>query len=234
MGDGTVSSPGTMEINFQLENDMRQFTQDLQKWASHQVSQASSTRARHQDLLRQHKEQLATLTLQQQSLQDAASSQNQSNSIQSQQIAKLQTEIARLQEELSALPAVAQSATDGLRLAKSQTELQQQEADVAVAEQTKRLRSLQQKVDLFQQRLGLSLQKVDGGLQVCYTLVDSKNPERVFSFVVRITPENKYEIKNVSPTLNATEVEGLVNQLNAQNNFSWFVQTMRQKFRTLV
>jgi len=233
MGDGATASAGALEINFQLENDMRQFTQDLQKWSSHQVATASSVRARHLEAIRQHKEQLATLTLQQQGLQDTASSQNQSNFARIQQIAKLEHDIAQLLEELNALPVSAQSASEALRLAKSHTELQQQELDASLTEQTARSRSLEQKVQAFQQRLGLSFQKVEGGLQVVYTLVDPKNPDRAFSFVVRITPENRYEIKNVNPAVNPGELEVLVSELNARNNFSWFVQVMRQKFRAL-
>jgi len=233
MGDGAASSPGTFEINFRLENDMRQFTQDLQKWATHQVSQTNSVRARHLETIRQHKEQLTTLTQQQQSLQETASSQNQSNSLQSQQIVKLEQEIVRLQEELSELPASAQSASDALRLAENHTALQQQELDAALSAQTKRTRSLELKVEAFQQRLGLLFQTVAGGLQVVYTLVDPKNADRAFSYVVRITPENRYEIKNVDPPVSIAELEVLVNQLNAKNDFSWFVQVMRQKFRAL-
>jgi len=233
MGDGATASAGDLEINFQLENDMRQFTQDLQKWSAHQTATASSVRARHLEMIRQHKEQLATLTLHQQSLQETASSQNQSNAARLQQIAKLEQELTQLVEELNALPVSAQSASEALRLAKTHTELQQQELDAGLSEQNKRLRSLEQKVQAFQQRLGLSFQKVEGGLQVVYTLVDPHNADRACSFVVRITPENRYEIKDVSPALNPGELEVMVSQLNRRNNFAWFVQAIRQKFRAL-
>ena len=90
-------------------------------------------------------------------------------------------------------------------------------------------------------RLGLAFEDVAGeaggaaggnNLRVVFTLVDPAAPSRRFTFNVHVSADDTYAITACEPPV--ATVPALVEQLNATNAFSAFVQQMRREFVALV
>lgn len=88
-------------------------------------------------------------------------------------------------------------------------------------------------------RLGLAFENVaaDGGatqnIRVVFTLLDPRDAARRFEFDVRVSAsDDAYAVSGCAPPVAA--LEGLVEQLNASNDFARFVQQMRREFKALV
>ena len=86
-------------------------------------------------------------------------------------------------------------------------------------------------------RLGLAFEDVatepgaGNNLRVVFTLVDPAAPARRFCFNVRVSQDDTYAITDCEPRVAA--LPALVDQLNATNLFSTFVQSMRREFVAL-
>lgn len=81
-------------------------------------------------------------------------------------------------------------------------------------------------------RLGLDFEKLgDDRLRLVFTQVDARDPDRAFSFCVRVTDSDAYEVDDVTPAVG--ELPALVRTLNDGNDFSRFVQAMRRAFKAL-
>ncbi|XP_066302313.1 kinetochore protein Spc25-like [Branchiostoma lanceolatum] len=94
-----------------------------------------------------------------------------------------------------------------------------------------KMEELQKAVVFFKDRLGLKFRKLDGGrLQFSFTLIDAKDPDRAFVFTLKV--DSKYEVVDCDPKV--SDLDDLVAKLNATNNLSAFVQTMRKRFKQLV
>jgi hypothetical protein len=87
----------------------------------------------------------------------------------------------------------------------------------------------------FYRRLGLEFDKIhDDRLRMVFTLLDRTAPDRRFTFNVRISAGDAYEVDGVDPPLPPAEVGAMVAALNASNDFSAFVRGMRARFAALV
>ena len=83
----------------------------------------------------------------------------------------------------------------------------------------------------FYQRLGLDFEKInDDKLRLVFTQIDAMDPERQFAFNVRITETDVYEVDGCDPAVPG--LAAIVKELNERNDFSRFVQLMRQRFRS--
>ena len=84
-------------------------------------------------------------------------------------------------------------------------------------------------------RLGLAFENVVGeagasnNIRVVFTLIHPTDPARRYCFDVHVSPtDDSYAVTACLPPVAA--LEHLVSQLNATNQFSVFVQQMRQEF----
>jgi kinetochore protein Spc25 len=86
--------------------------------------------------------------------------------------------------------------------------------------------------DFYRKYLALDFQRVDDNrLRFVFTHIDPANHERQFIFSVFVNSANTYELVECEPRL--ANVAALVADLNADNNFSRFVQRMRAQFRAV-
>ena len=80
--------------------------------------------------------------------------------------------------------------------------------------------------------LGLDFQRIgQDQLKLNMTNIDRNDPDRIFSFAVQIDPNDQYHVILCEPQL--PNVDGLVGELNSNNDFSKFVRSMRKAFCTL-
>ena len=88
-------------------------------------------------------------------------------------------------------------------------------------------------IQLYQQRLGLQFDKVgDDRLRLTFTMLDPNRAERAFWLEVRVTAGDRYVAEQCEPPV--ADLPMLTEQLNASNDFSAFVRTMRHRFKALV
>ena len=86
----------------------------------------------------------------------------------------------------------------------------------------------------FNKRLGLEFEKIhDDRLRLVFTLIDGARPDRKFCFNVRVSAGDAYVVDGIEPPVPGG-VEAIVSELNATNDFSRFVQTMRRAFLEVV
>jgi hypothetical protein len=71
-------------------------------------------------------------------------------------------------------------------------------------------------------------------LRLIFTQLDSSQPSKEFSFAVHIDEGDRYMVEECQPPLDAALVDGLVKQVNANNDFSAFVKGMRRAFKGTV
>lgn len=86
--------------------------------------------------------------------------------------------------------------------------------------------------DFYRKHLALDFQRVDDNrLRFVFTHIDPANHDRQFIFSVFVNSANRYELVECEPRLPV--VDSLIDDLNADNNFSRFVQRMRAQFRAV-
>ncbi|PKA62089.1 hypothetical protein AXF42_Ash014973 [Apostasia shenzhenica] len=85
---------------------------------------------------------------------------------------------------------------------------------------------IQEVVAWYKRVLGFQIEGGDG-VKFIFNKVDSKNPDKEYSFVARLDGD-KYTLLNCDPQLEDTDE--LVEELNRTNGFYKFVKVMREKF----
>mmetsp|Transcript_5066 Transcript_5066/g.12998 ORF Transcript_5066/g.12998 Transcript_5066/m.12998 type:complete len:232 (-) Transcript_5066:190-885(-) len=81
-------------------------------------------------------------------------------------------------------------------------------------------------------KLGIDFDNIGGKrMRVTYTKVDPADPARVFYFITMVTDDDAYIVEQVHPGVGS--VQDLLDDLNASNDFSLFVRSMRKRFRAL-
>jgi kinetochore protein Spc25, animal type len=91
---------------------------------------------------------------------------------------------------------------------------------------------LERGVDYFRRRLGVDVRSKSGGqFQIVFTQVDPSNPQRQFSFTMRLNGD-LYELMACEPRI--SQLRPLIDQLNASNDLKAFVIDIRKHFRSIV
>lgn len=122
---------------------------------------------------------------------------------------------------------------------KSTQHLQTLETEAAAEKMVSEAKTLRSICEMYSQRLGLDLIKLpEGRVQFEFTQVDSKRPERVFLFQIKLDENKRYVVPNCEPKL--PNLDDMVQLLNARDArgakglFGWFVQAMRREFCKIV
>ncbi|RYG49353.1 hypothetical protein EON67_06770 [archaeon] len=81
----------------------------------------------------------------------------------------------------------------------------------------------------YYKRLGLTFQTIEHDrVRLVFTLIDPTAVDKPFFFDIRLASNEAFEVLEVQPPVSG--LSALVAELNETNNFSRFVQLMRQKF----
>lgn len=94
--------------------------------------------------------------------------------------------------------------------------------------------SLERSLDLFAKWAGLRLIPIPGrGYQICLTLLDSRQPHRCCSLLLGIdSRKSSYIVSECNPAL--PDLDALVDQLRRTGKLGRFVQSLRQRFKSLL
>jgi chromosome segregation ATPase len=154
---------------------------------------------------------------------------------------RLDAEAARVRElqgSLGELRAAEEDAENRMGLAnaklgKARETVASAEKGVAseAAQQEYQVNQLTRGAKLYK-KLGLEFERVGGArLKLSFTKVDPKDPDRVFFIVIFVDQSDQYHVEQVEPSIGS--VAGLLQQVNATNDFSLFVRTVRKQFQAL-
>ncbi|XP_061090433.1 kinetochore protein Spc25 [Conger conger] len=92
-----------------------------------------------------------------------------------------------------------------------------------------RLKNLNKAKLVFQESLGLEIRKIHGEkLQFIFRNINHKDPEIVYTFILRISEEGSYEVVSCDPPIES--MPHLERKLQETNNFSAFLANVRKEF----
>lgn len=88
----------------------------------------------------------------------------------------------------------------------------------------------------YKQVAGLDFEKESkssspGAIRFIFTRVDKYDLDRKFSFVLRVNDEDRWEVKDCSPALDADQVLALVEEFDETEDWPPFVGGMRRLFK---
>jgi kinetochore protein Spc25 len=63
-----------------------------------------------------------------------------------------------------------------------------------------------------------------------FTMLDSEQPQREFKLAIAVLSDDRYGVRSCDPPL--ANIQALVDELNATNNFANFVRAAREAFQT--
>ncbi|XP_051883688.1 kinetochore protein Spc25 [Pristis pectinata] len=96
-----------------------------------------------------------------------------------------------------------------------------------------KLKELNTSAEMFKKRMGLEIRRVHGEqLQFIFKCINSKNPEQLFTFLLRFNEEGNYEVMSCDPPLECMPL--LQEKLKETNNLSAFLANVRKAFAALV
>jgi hypothetical protein len=98
----------------------------------------------------------------------------------------------------------------------------------------KRLNDLTKGIRLYN-FLGLEFEKAENDcMKFSFKQIDSKDPMRVFQFLLLVDQHDRYCLIESIPRLDDVLTHAIINQLNQDNNISYFVVNMRRAFQKLI
>lgn len=219
-------------LSIQMEDGMHKFGQELEKWAGRQMTAVDNTCRSHLEAVRHNKDTISQLHAEREGLDGLYQQQVAETEADREAVQRLQEQLAAMEKELQQLPAELDAKMQALEAKRAIVAGTLRDAADVEADRVQKLNELNRGIGFFRQRLGLDFTQVaPGGLRVTYTYVDPADELRPFSFLVRVNGTGVFEISEVSPAL---EVDSLVAKLNQNNDFSWFVQAMRRRFKSLL
>ncbi|KAG7361399.1 chromosome segregation protein Spc25 [Nitzschia inconspicua] len=83
--------------------------------------------------------------------------------------------------------------------------------------------------------LGLDFVRTDrdGRLRFCFTKLDSNDPSREFSFLLIVDDQDKFDIVECQPEIEATELVDILTELNRTEDMSALTRRMRRVFKNM-
>ncbi|GBG26012.1 Kinetochore protein Spc25 [Hondaea fermentalgiana] len=155
-----------------------------------------------------------------------------------QRLAAQQKKVAALHDELDGLRTNYADVENAMQNANNRrTELLgtlgAKEADIEAERETQqhRVAQLTRGATLYK-KLGLEFQRDDNTrLRLSFTQIDPRDPDREFFFVIFVDKDDCYHVEQVEPAVGS--ISDLIRRVNATNDFSSFVRSMRTKFQAL-
>lgn len=94
------------------------------------------------------------------------------------------------------------------------------------------LKELNKAADVFKDRLGLEIRKIQGEqLQFIFRSISHKDPELAYTFTLKINDNGDYEVTSCDPPLECMPL--LEQKVRETNNFSAFLANIRKAFLQL-
>mmetsp|Transcript_15347 Transcript_15347/g.29750 ORF Transcript_15347/g.29750 Transcript_15347/m.29750 type:complete len:236 (-) Transcript_15347:499-1206(-) len=206
------------------EHHVREFCQDVAQTTS---AEASSAQKRLEDL----RKRIENLAKEREELASMSWANEQRLAAQQKKVATLQDELAGLRSNCTDAENSMQTAND--RRGELLSKLGEKEEALVNERNSQQYRVAQlTRGAMLYKKLGLEFHREDNSrLRLSFTQIDPRDPERVFFFVIFVDKDDCYHVEQVQPGVGS--ISDLIRKLNATNDFSGFVRSMRAKFQAL-
>ena len=224
-----MAAPSSSTATAALMEEMRAMRDQVDEWGSSMVDSADVQKGAFDDAFQASAAECDRLTAEKKHFASDATAAAQRRAVEQDDAERRMLEVAGAQQaflaaaaKLDAVRAEQSDATDALVAANHA---------LADGEQRRRWRvdELTKGAALYK-KLGLDFERVENDqLRLCFTQVDAARPQREFSLQVRVDANDVYHVTRVEPGVAA--LPALVEELNATNDFSRFVRSMRAAFK---
>jgi Skp family chaperone for outer membrane proteins len=151
------------------------------------------------------------------------------------QVADLEAELSKVQAEQNALPALLQEVQAALDAEARSADADASDFAARETEQQKTVSGVNEALQMYQQRLGLSFthNTSEGSVDMVFTMIDSEQPDKEFKLSVAISEvDDRYVARSCVPPL--ANIQTLIDELNVDGSFAKFVRAARVAFQATV
>eukprot|EP01080_Neovahlkampfia_damariscottae_P004392 gene4392-7767_t len=216
------------ELFYQISNENSVFEQKLEHWAKSEVERSEKLYREHNLVISNEEERIQSLHRKYNEicqkvvdLEKTVLKERQLEDEHHQHISQLKNEEMKITKEIPIL----QQKYDNLKV-QGNNIYQQHQTETSVQKQ--KLQNMNKSSDKIKKYFGLYFQQGENGmLKVCYTNINQKHPEKVFSFSVKIQ-NSKYEVLDFDPMIKVDEE--LVQELNRKGDLRNFIISVRSLF----
>jgi len=203
----------------------------IESFLSSQTSAISKAQQEHEHLMRDMEAKIQRLRREELDADSRRSDLSGQYSTERRQLAEKQAELASLERARGTLPSDVEAGKAREEAAQLQLSQTRAEYERREAESRYELQELTRGLECYQ-RLGLSFEKLsDDRLRLVFTLIDQTDPNKRFFFTVRMNDSDAYTVDECSPPIDT--MADMVRLLNENNDFSRFVQLVRQEFKKI-
>lgn len=215
-----------MELK-ELEAELGRVRRKAQDWATSRVQQVSDCTDQHKAFIRDQTEKAKELTGHKLHLEQVAEQTRQRLHDESHELLGLQSTHTVVAHTTSAAQQSLISARDTLEQDREQYRRRMADLEAGQRRRQKKLDALVKSIALFGDRLGMQL-KPGKELEVVFSCIDYHEPDKEFSFAVKVQDDDRYTVVTCSPAV--PDLDELSAALNATNDFAAFTKAMRSRF----
>mmetsp|Transcript_12472 Transcript_12472/g.41069 ORF Transcript_12472/g.41069 Transcript_12472/m.41069 type:complete len:246 (+) Transcript_12472:3-740(+) len=202
----------------------------MEEWAAAKLEQARETKREHVRRMTEADEAYQTLVAKERTAKAEAAEQDRRRERERAELEALQEDAEQAREVGEVLPEQVGQLQAAVASAQAAVDRKRGSLDAAEQESAEKLGALREALEVYEHRFGLSFEFPDDGvMRVTFVRVDAADPERAFTFAVRVSGEDDYELVECAPAL--AEAGELVEALNAGKDFSGAVQAFRKAFK---
>jgi hypothetical protein len=208
---------------------MKGFQEMFEKLGQAQMNDLYEVHAKHMRLVTKKQGEMTVLQDQTTKLQNLVAVQHEEAAVEKSKVDSLNSEVNRLTQEQRSLPGDITALKQTQITQKQALQVHKQEYAAMVKDKDHQVEELTSAIVCYREHLGLEFNVVRDGMNIAFKYIDAKAPSTKFSFALNVNDDNQYEVNKCTPA--AGDVTTLVNKLNADNNFAYFVQAMRRQIK---
>lgn len=222
-------SSESLTSNLLLE--VNKSAQEFFRWSDQQIDKLESSDLNFEQNLEEYENQLTSLKENEDQLETLRYQQEKIKAEQTNEIQLLQEELIKYQQVIT---------ENVIRLKELEDEKLQESIRLegllklqkeAYKNREKRLNDLTRGVRLYR-FLGLEFEKAENDcMRFTFTQIDPSDPLKPFQFLLLVDQNDLYRLVETNPSLEGNYANEIINQLNRDNNISYFVVNMRRAFQ---
>jgi hypothetical protein len=221
----------TESLTSNLLLEVNKSAQEFFRWGDQQIDKLESSDLNFEQNLEEYENQLNLLKENEDQLENLRQQQESIKAEQTNEIKLLQNELIQYQQVIT---------ENMIRLKELEDEKLQESVRLegllklqkeAYKTREKRLNDLTRGVRLYR-FLGLEFEKAENDcMKFTFTQIDPSDPLKPFQFLLLVDQNDLYRLIETTPSLEMNYANAIINQLNKDNNISYFVVNMRRAFQ---
>eukprot|EP00472_Partenskyella_glossopodia_P012859 CAMPEP_0197517430 /NCGR_PEP_ID=MMETSP1318-20131121/2442_1 /TAXON_ID=552666 /ORGANISM="Partenskyella glossopodia, Strain RCC365" /LENGTH=250 /DNA_ID=CAMNT_0043066983 /DNA_START=42 /DNA_END=794 /DNA_ORIENTATION=+ len=225
----------TTDTSFALHAEVEKFQQEVDHMSAQLVSEMEQLVGSCRSMIEQHNDKRKKLENREAKLKFDLVDKNKALGSLYSALKSLETKKAELEGSMNVLPKQLEDIRKLTAEHKATIETLEAELRANLKSDNAEVDNCSKSCELYKNSLGLEISKLpEGAVQFDFQYIDQKNPEKVFSFQIKLDSNRRYMVPMCTP--NIGHLDQLVTELNErdarreQGLFGWFVQRMRKEF----